>query len=102
MENSKKDSIDIKVITLTVALFAQAAGIVWWASTLQSQVQHNDFQIQMLAKDVEKNSNFVELWPAGKWGSGSLPSDVRQDLKIASLEMNVEKLNEKIYNGNTH
>tara|TARA_R110000824_G_scaffold243485_2_gene432204 strand:- start:240 stop:548 length:309 start_codon:yes stop_codon:yes gene_type:complete len=102
MENGKKDSIDIKVITLTVALFAQAAGIVWWASTLQSQVQHNDFQIQMLAKDVEKNSNFVELWPAGKWGSGSLPSDVRQDLKIASLEMNVEKLNEKIYNGNAH
>jgi hypothetical protein len=73
---------------------------VWWASTLSSQVQHNDFQIQMLAKDVEKNSSFVELWPAGKWGSGSLPSDVRQDLKIASLEMDVDKLNSKIYNGN--
>ena len=99
MGNEKKDSIDIKVITLAVAMFAQAAGIVWWASSLQSQVQHNDFQIQMLAKDVEKNSSFVELWPAGKWGSGSLPSDVRQDLKIASLEMDVDKLNSKIYNG---
>ena len=45
------------------------------------------------------DSKFVELWPAGKWGSGSLPSDVRQDLKIGTLEMQVKKLNEKIYNG---
>ena len=77
----------------------QAGGIVWWASKLQSEVQHNDFQIQMIAKDVSKNSSFVELWPAGKWGSGSLPSDVRQDLKIGQLEMQVQKLSEKIYNG---
>ena len=40
-----------------------------------------------------------ELWPAGKWGSGSLPSDVRQDLKIGQLEMQVKKLTEKLYNG---
>ena len=53
----------------------------------------------MISKDVSKNSSFVELWPAGKWGSGSLPSDVRQDLKIANLEMQMQKLNEKIYNG---
>ena len=54
----------------------------------------------MIAKDVNKNSDFVEMWPAGKWGSGSLPSDVRQDLKIGQLEMQMQKLNEKIYNGN--
>jgi hypothetical protein len=53
----------------------------------------------MINKDVQKNTNFVELWPAGKWGSGSLPSDVRQDLKIGSLEMQMNKLNEKIFNG---
>ena len=53
----------------------------------------------MIEKDVNKNSNFVELWPAGKWGSGSLPSDVRQDLKIGQLEMQVRKLTEKLYNG---
>ena len=100
MEKENVNSIDLKIITFAIALFVQAAGIVWWASTLSSQVQHNDFQIQMLAKDVEKNSSFVELWPAGKWGSGSLPSDGRQDLKIASLEMDVDKLNSKIYNGN--
>jgi len=85
------------VIGIGITLLIQAAGIVWWASSLQSEVQHNDFQIQMMSKDVDKNSSFVELWPAGKWGSGSLPSDVKQDLKIERLEMQVNKLTDKIY-----
>ena len=85
------------VIGIGITLLIQAAGIVWWASSLQSAVQHNDFQIQMMSKDVDKNSSFVELWPAGKWGSGSLPSDVKQDLKIERLEMQVDKLTDKIY-----
>ena len=54
------------LISLGVGLAVQAAGIVWWASKLQSEVQHNDFQIQMIAKDVGENSEFVKLWPAGK------------------------------------
>ena len=87
------------LIGMGITLLIQAAGIVWWASNLQSSVQHNDFQIQMMSKDVDKNSSFVELWPAGKWGSGSLPSDVRQDLKIGQLEMQMQKINDKIYNG---
>jgi hypothetical protein len=87
------------LISLGVGLFVQAAGVVWWLAGLSASVQHNDFQIQMISKDVEKNSKFVELWPAGKWGSGSLPSDVRQDLKIGQLEMQMQKINDKIYNG---
>jgi hypothetical protein len=94
--------VDTKfIISLGVGLIAQAAGIVWWASTLQSSVQHNDFQIQMMAKDVEKHSIFVSDWPAGKWGSGSLPSDVRQDLKIGMLESDMDKVLSKLYNGHT-
>ena len=90
--------MDTKFIaTLGVGLLLQAAGIIWWASNLQSSVQHNDFQIQIMSKDVAKNTSFVELWPAGKWGSGSLPSDVKQDLKIERLEMQVDKLTDKIY-----
>ena len=96
--NSNMDSKSL--ITIGVALVLQAAGIVWWASSLQSSVQHNDFQIQMMSKDVDKNTSFVELWPAGKWGSGSLPSDVKQDLKIERLEKQVERLTNKLYNGN--
>ena len=87
------------IIPLAVGLALQSAAAVWWLATLSATVQHNDFQIQMMSKDVEKNSNFSELWPAGKWGSGSLPSDVRQDLKIGQLEMEVRRLTEKIYNG---
>ena len=81
---------------LTLAL--QAAAIVWWASKLQSSVQHNDFQIQMLERTVTKNAEFVEKWPAGKWGSGELPSDTKQDLFIAELVKRVEKLYGDLYN----
>ena len=89
------------LISLLSGLAIQAGGIVWWASKLQSDVQHNDFQIQMIGKDVEKHAIFVRDWPAGKWGSGSLPDDVKQNLKISMLELDVEKIMEKLYNG-TH
>ena len=85
------------LISLLVGLATQAAGIVWWASTLQSSVQHNDFQIQMMSKDVEKHAIFVRDWPSGKYGSGELPSDTRQDLYISELQKKVEKLMEDIY-----
>ena len=101
MMSESKKVVDSKfLISLGVGLAIQAAGIVWWASNLQSSVQHNDFQIQMLSKDVEKNSSFTELWPAGKWGSGSLPDDVKQNLKIEDLEKQMDKVMSKLYNGN--
>tara|TARA_R100000995_G_scaffold51463_4_gene24884 strand:- start:1599 stop:1904 length:306 start_codon:yes stop_codon:yes gene_type:complete len=84
-------------ITLYAGLAVQAAGIVWWASNLSSEVQHNDFQIQMLERTVTKNAEFVEKWPAGKWGSGELPSDTRQDLHISELQKQVSKLTEDLY-----
>ena len=100
--NSKSSSLDPKfLISLGVGLAVQAAGIVWWASNLNSSVQHNDFQIQMMERTVTKNAEFVELWPAGKWGSGSLPDDVRQNLKLDSLEKQMDKVMTKLYNGHT-
>ena len=100
MSNQTKQGVDSKfLISLLVGLGIQAAGVIWWASSLQSSVQHNDFQIQMIGKDVEKHAIFVRDWPAGKWGSGSLPDDVKQNLKISMLELDVEKIMEKIYNG---
>ena len=99
---AKSPVVDRKfLISLGIGLAVQAAGIVWWASNLQSSVQHNDFQIQMIGKDVEKHAIFVRDWPAGKWGSGSLPDDVKQNLKISMLELDVEKIMEKLYNGHT-
>ena len=90
---SKPDS----KIGLYVGLAGQAAGIGWWASNLNSRVQHNDFQIQIMNREVSKNSKFVELWPAGRWGSGELPSDTRQDLHISELQKQVSKLTEDLY-----
>jgi hypothetical protein len=80
---------------LFVTLAIQAAAIVWWASNLSSQVQHNDFQIQMMARDVEKHAAFVRDWPVGKLGA--LPDDVRQNLHIESLQKQVEKLTQDLY-----
>ena len=80
---------------LILTLAVQAAAIVWWASNLSSRVQHNDFQIQMISKDVEKHAIFVRDWPVGKLGA--LPDDVRQNLHIQSLQKEVEKLAEDFY-----
>ena len=99
--NSNNSSLDPKfIVSLGIGLAVQAAGIVWWASNLQSSVQHNDFQIQMLERTVTKNAEFVELWPAGRWGSGSLPDDVRQNLKLEALEKQMEKIMDRFYSGN--
>ena len=101
MSTEGEKVVDSKfLISLGVGLAIQAAGIVWWASTLQSSVQHNDFQIQMLSKDVQENTIFTRDWPAGKWGSGSLPDDVKQNLKIEDLEKQMDKVMSKLYNGN--
>ena len=52
------------IITLCIGLAIQLGGAIWWLAGLSANVQHNDFQIQMIEKDVNKNSNFVELWPS--------------------------------------
>jgi hypothetical protein len=98
-DNGRKAADSKFLISLGVGLAMQAAGIVWWASTLQSSVQHNDFQIQMMSRDVEKHSIFVRDWPSGKYGSGSLPDDVKQNLKIEALEKQMDKVISKLYNG---
>ena len=91
--------MDAKIISIAVGLLLQAGALVWFISGLNARVIHNDFQIQMMYKDVEKASIFIELWPAGKWGSGSLPDDVKQNLKIEQLERQVDKIITKIYTG---
>ena len=89
--------MDAKWISLALGLLAQLGGVVWWASTLSGQVSHNNYQIKMLAKDVEKNSIFVRDWPAGRLGA--LPDDVRQTLRIEALEKQMEKVTVKLWNG---
>ena len=89
--------MDVKWISLAILLLAQMGGIVWWASTLSGKVSHNDYQIKMMSRDVEKNSIFTRDWPAGRLGE--LPSDTKQDLKIEGLEKQVDKIVKKLWNG---
>ena len=93
----KAGGMDAKIVAMAIALLVQLGGIVWWASNLQSSVQHNNYQIQMMSKDVDKHAIFVRDWPSGKYCTGELPSDTRQDLKISALEKQVEQLMKKIY-----
>ena len=80
---------------LILTLAVQAAAIVWWASNLSSRVQHNNYQLLMLKKEVDAHAIFVRDWPVGKLGA--LPDDVRQNLHIQSLQKDVEKLTKDFY-----
>ena len=91
-------AMDHKTVSIAAALVLQGAALVWFISGLNSRVIHNNFQIKMMSRDIEKASEFIELWPAGKWGSGSLPDDVRQNLKIERLERDLERITRLIEN----
>lgn len=91
--------MDLKIITVGIGLLIQAGAGIWYIASVDSRVSHNNYQIKMMAKDVTHNSKFVLEWPSGQWGSGELPSDTRQDLKISALEKQVERITIKLYNG---
>ena len=91
--------VDTKFITVGIGLLIQAGAGLWYIASVDSRVSHNNYQIQMMSKEVTHNSRFVLEWPSGRWGSGALPSDVKQDLKIEALEKQVDKITTKLYNG---
>ena len=98
----KSGGLDLKLITIVIAIVVQAGAGLWYIASVDSRVNHNNYQIQMLKPDVEEAISFTKLWPAGKWGSGELPSDTWQDLKILTLEKHVDKIMSKLYNGGIH
>ena len=91
--------MDAKFTAIGIGLLLQAGAGIWYIASVDSRVSHNNYQIQMMQPDLAEAISFTKLWPAGKWGSGELPSDTRQDLKIGALEKQVERLTIKIYNG---
>ena len=91
--------MDAKIIAIVIGLLIQAGAGIWYIASVDSRVSHNNYQIQMIKPDVDEAISFTKLWPAGRWGSGELPSDTRQDLKISALEKQVEKITLKLYNG---
>ena len=91
--------MDTKCLAIGLGLLLQAGAGIWYIASVDSRVSHNNYQIQMMQPDLAEAISFTKLWPAGKWGSGELPSDTRQDLKIAALEKQMEKVSTKLYNG---
>ena len=91
--------MDTKFIAIGIGLLLQAGAGLWYIASVDSRVSHNNYQIQMMKPDLEEAISFTKLWPAGKWGSGELPSDTRQDLKISALEKDMDKIMSKLYNG---
>ena len=112
MKANKSSNVDTKfAITLGIGLAVQAAGIVWFIANLNSSVQHNGYRIEMLQREVRtdvetihkemaENSRFRTEWPQGVYLSGELPSDTKQNLKIETLEKQMEQITSKLYNGN--
>jgi len=62
--------------------------------TLEARIVAIEHDREMRRVDIDKNSEFRELWPAGRWGSGSLPADQEQFLRIESHDRDIAKLYE--------
>jgi hypothetical protein len=91
--------MDSKFVAIGIGLLLQAGTGIWYIASVDSRVSHNNYQIQMMTRTVDHNADFVSKWPSGKWGSGSLPDDVKQNLKITYLEKQMDKIMSKLYNG---
>ena len=85
------------ILTIALAVLVQAGAGIWWLASVDSRVSHNDFQIQIMAKDVTDNTDFRVRWPRGELGS--LPDDSEQHMRLLQLEKQVDKVVNKIYNG---
>ena len=87
------------ILTIGLAVLVQAGAGIWWLASVDSRVSHNDFQIQIMAKDVTDNTDFRVRWPRGELGS--LPDDSEQNMRLLQLEKQMDKVVSKIYNGDS-
>lgn len=85
--------LSIEIVTGVVALAVQAGVAVWWASGIQSTLDHIEHQVMKLDMNVEQNTEFRIKWPRGEMGA--LPDDVKQDSAITVLQAEVERLRER-------
>ena len=87
------------ILTIGLAVLVQAGAGIWWLASVDSRVSHNDFQIQIMAKDVTDNTDFRVRWPRGELGS--LPDDSEQNMRLLQLEKQMDKVVGKLYNGDS-
>ena len=88
-----KSLLNLELIGLLCGLAIQAGVAVWWASGIQSKINHLEHEITKMDMNVEQNTEFRVLWPRGEMGA--LPDDVKQDSAIEILKAEVARLRER-------
>ena len=87
------DKINIELIGGILAIAVQAGVAIWWASGMNSKLQHVEHEVMKMGMNVEQNTEFRILWPRGEMGA--LPDDVKQDSAIQVLQAEVERLRQQ-------
>lgn len=84
-------SIPIKNLIMLGAAIVMATAAYF---TLEARILAIETDNAMRNVETDKNSQFRELWPSGRWGSGSLPADQEQFLRIEGHDRDIAKLYE--------
>ena len=87
------DKINLELIGGILAIAVQAGIAIWWASGMNSKLQHIEHEVMKMGMNVEQNTEFRILWPRGEMGA--LPDDVKQDSAIQVLQAEVERLRQR-------
>ena len=95
----KKNSIDDSLsANINIKWFIQiiiAVGVgVWAYAELTERLNILERESAMEKMEIKLNSEFRVKWPRGQLGA--LPDDAEQNIRLAYLEKEVEKLEEKI------
>ena len=91
MEISEESAVTIPIKTLGMIGAALVMATTAYF-TLEARITAIEYDREMRGIQVSKNSEFRELWPAGRWGSGSLPADSEQFLRIEAIERDIDEL----------
>lgn len=93
---NSKDVLNLELIGLILGLAVQAGVAVWWASGVNSTLNHLEHEVTKMNMNVDQNTEFRVLWPRGEMGA--LPDDVKQDSAIEILKSEVSRLRERSEN----
>ena len=93
---NSKDVLNLELIGLILGLAVQAGVAVWWASGVNSKLNHLEHEVTKMNMNVDQNTEFRILWPRGEMGA--LPDDVKQDSAIEILKSEVSRLRERSEN----
>ena len=93
VETTEDSQLSIPIKTLVMLGAAIVAATTGFFS-LESRIVAIEHDREMRRVEIDKNSEFRELWPAGRWGSGSLPADQEQFLRIEGHDRDIAKLYE--------